>query len=86
MQKSRFRPKVIRIVLNPEQAVLSCNCYSVGRNDFSGPAMYGRGTVLLACTILRDGSRALRQNNTLGGCGQAYGGLSYTSSNSITSS
>ena len=31
-RKSKFRPKVTRIKLNPEQAVLSCACYVYGRH------------------------------------------------------
>jgi hypothetical protein len=29
-RKPRFKPQITRVKLNPEQAVLSCNCYSVG--------------------------------------------------------
>jgi len=28
--KPKFRPKITRVKLNPEQAVLTCNCYSTG--------------------------------------------------------
>ncbi len=30
-RKPKFRPKITRVKLNPEQAVLSCNCWSTGR-------------------------------------------------------
>lgn len=29
-RKPKFRPKVTKIKLNPEQAVLSCSCYNLG--------------------------------------------------------
>ena len=30
-RKPKFRPEIRRIILNPEQAVLSCSCYSTSR-------------------------------------------------------
>lgn len=30
MHKEKFRPKVSKIMLNPEQAVLACECYFMG--------------------------------------------------------
>ncbi|MFH1354692.1 MAG: hypothetical protein ABIH19_00880 [Candidatus Omnitrophota bacterium] len=39
-KKNRFKPRVKRIVLNPEQAVLSCDCYTTGlrtHNTASNP-------------------------------------------------
>jgi len=41
-KKAKFKPLITRIKLNPEQAVLSCNCYSVGRrtvNVTAGPTL-----------------------------------------------
>ncbi len=29
-RKPKFRPKITWVKLNPEQAVLSCNCYNTG--------------------------------------------------------
>jgi len=29
-RKLKFRPRISRVKLNPEQAVLSCNCYDLG--------------------------------------------------------
>jgi len=29
-RKMKFRPEITRVKLNPEQAVLSCNCHSMG--------------------------------------------------------
>ena len=29
-RKPKFRPRITRIKLNPEQAVLNCSCYNVG--------------------------------------------------------
>ena len=29
-RKPKFRPKITRVKLNPEQAVLTCNCFSRG--------------------------------------------------------
>jgi hypothetical protein len=31
MSRGRFKPEITRIKLNPEQAVLTCTCYSKGR-------------------------------------------------------
>jgi hypothetical protein len=31
VKKTKFKPVITRIKLNPEQAVLTCACYSVGR-------------------------------------------------------
>ena len=30
MKKTKFKPRITRVKLNPEQAVLSCACYDVG--------------------------------------------------------
>jgi len=29
-RKPKFRPKITRVKLNPEQAVLQCSCYDIG--------------------------------------------------------
>lgn len=29
-RKPRFKPEITRVKLNPEQTVLSCNCYNTG--------------------------------------------------------
>ncbi len=29
-RKPKFRPRIMRVKLNPEQAVLLCSCFSVG--------------------------------------------------------
>ena len=34
-RKPKFRPRITRIKLNPEQAVLFCNCYNTNR-EFTG--------------------------------------------------
>ena len=31
-RKPKFRPRITRVKLNPEQAVLTCDCYNVGAN------------------------------------------------------
>jgi hypothetical protein len=31
-RKSKFKPVITRVKLNPEQAVLSCSCYNTGRS------------------------------------------------------
>jgi hypothetical protein len=36
-KKPKFKPAVTRVKLNPEQAVLSCDCYSANLVD-DGPA------------------------------------------------
>ena len=30
-RKPKFRPRITRVKLNPEQAVLLCTCYNIGR-------------------------------------------------------
>jgi len=35
-KKSKFKPMITRIKLNPEQAVLACTCYNVGRRATAG--------------------------------------------------
>ena len=37
-QKSRFKPEITRVKLNPEQAVLQCDCDTVGQR-LVGPGM-----------------------------------------------
>lgn len=34
-KKPKFRPVITRVKLNPEQAVLSCDCYELGRTNQS---------------------------------------------------
>jgi len=34
MQKPKFKPEITRVKLNPEQAVLTCTCYSRGRASY----------------------------------------------------
>jgi len=36
-RKAKFRPRITRIKLNPEQAVLACNCQLVGQNIRHNP-------------------------------------------------
>ena len=36
-KKPKFQPQIVRVKLNPEQAVLSCNCYNVSRAAMGGP-------------------------------------------------
>lgn len=37
-KKPKFKPIISRIKLNPEQAVLTCSCYSgVSGDDYPGP-------------------------------------------------
>ena len=31
--KSEFNPELARVKLNPEQAILQCNCYSTGKRQ-----------------------------------------------------
>lgn len=42
-KKPEFKPKVTKIKLNPEQAVLSCDCYSDG-NKYMGKTRIVRGS------------------------------------------
>lgn len=36
MLKLKFRPRITRVKLNPEQAVLACSCYNTGRLSHVG--------------------------------------------------
>jgi hypothetical protein len=41
LKKPKFKPEITRIKLNPEQAVLTCSCYSTGYRgtpDMTDPA------------------------------------------------
>ncbi|MDP8259468.1 MAG: hypothetical protein P9L96_00460 [Candidatus Gygaella obscura] len=42
-KKDKFNPQIKKIKLNPEQAVLSCNCYNNGRvvGSFGAPTGWG---------------------------------------------
>jgi len=61
-KKPNFRPKVTRIKLNPEQAVLTCSCYDGGTTwDYYGPGHYLLGVsngpscaTRMRCTIHTD--------------------------------
>ena len=35
-KKLKFKPEITRVKLNPEQAVLSCNCLKAGRRNTTG--------------------------------------------------
>ena len=35
-KKPKFKPVITRVKLNPEQAVLACNCYSAGQRISAG--------------------------------------------------
>ena len=37
MKKPKFSPRIRRIKLNSEQAVLACDCYTTGRKGTPGP-------------------------------------------------
>ncbi|MBU1523554.1 MAG: hypothetical protein KKG50_02700, partial [Candidatus Omnitrophica bacterium] len=32
-RKMKFRPEITRVKLNPEQAVLTCNCFKIGEHE-----------------------------------------------------
>lgn len=36
MKKAKFKPQITRVKLNPEQAVLQCDCFSLGRLGSTG--------------------------------------------------
>ena len=39
-KKPKFRPKITRIKLNPEQAVLTCSCYLSGLRYVAGSNLF----------------------------------------------
>jgi len=54
MRKPKFKPQIARVKLNPEQAVLSCNCYSGGLRywtlgGYSGYMACWGGRVVKTC-------------------------------------
>lgn len=67
-RKPGFKPKVRRIKLNPEQAVLSCKCYDGGKTwDYIGPGHQGltfTGGALCSCYT------AAKYRATLSGSGE----------------
>lgn len=53
-RKPKFKPVITRVKLNPEQAVLSCNCYSIGTLS-SGVFWKGGTSTTMLCTGIRSG-------------------------------
>ena len=48
-RRLKFRPRIRRIILDPEQAVLHCDCYNVGYKFISHPTnMYNDGYTYMA--------------------------------------
>jgi len=43
-KKPKFKPTITRVKLNPEQAVLTCGCYSTGQHAWGGDKYWGHGT------------------------------------------
>ncbi|MFH1191654.1 MAG: hypothetical protein V1670_05615 [Candidatus Omnitrophota bacterium] len=58
-RKPKFKPVITRVKLNPEQAVLSCNCYSSGARLVGG-GMWG--------LIVNHSCYGIRVSAGLGGC------------------
>ncbi len=42
-KKTKFKPRITRIKLNPEQAVLMCECYLVGKKYVGPGSNYDQG-------------------------------------------
>ena len=59
-KKKVFKPIITRVKLNPEQAVLSCYCYSDGWEIQTAPSAsrYGAASGLIVCF----GSKSSREN------------------------
>jgi len=66
MKKPKFKPQITRVKLNPEQAVLSCNCYSVGMRYWTLDGQPG----FTACKIWSDHSKHMVT------CGEAHANAS----------
>lgn len=49
-RKPKFKPEITRVKLNPEQAVLNCNCWDTGYQNYIGGSGSGAQTV---CTEIR---------------------------------
>lgn len=60
-RKPKFRPKITRIKLNPEQAVLVCDCYNVGHKYIDCVKFISPGGSY--CSF------SPKQSNPVGGCG-----------------
>jgi hypothetical protein len=59
-RKLKFKPTITRVKLNPEQAVLTCGCYTTG-GRWSGRASAGYGeTTQCATTGVRGDGTSLR--------------------------
>ena len=57
-RKPKFRPVITRVKLNPEQAVLSCSCYSMGYN-WSTTQAGGANTAYWGCQGNVGGAKAI---------------------------
>ncbi len=54
-RKLKFRPRITRVKLNPEQAVLGCNCFQgTTIKSFAGGGAYGGYMVEEAYTCFMD--------------------------------
>ncbi len=49
-KKPKFRPRITRIKLNPEQAVLACSCYSSGLRAGSSTEYRISGQLINVCS------------------------------------
>ncbi len=60
-RKPKFKPVITRVKLNPEQAVLTCDCYNLGNRGFITSAWWNISSLYPICAI---GSRSINQFNT----------------------
>jgi hypothetical protein len=48
-KKMKFKPRITRVKLNPEQAVLTCDCYDTGENWSTTSGKSKAETLSYAC-------------------------------------
>jgi len=63
-RKPKFKPVITRVKLNPEQAVLTCACHTVGYQHGTATAGFRSFTFVTTC----DASRGLHTNIFEAGC------------------
>lgn len=74
-RKPKFDPVITRVKLNPEQAVLSCDCWGVGQKAWghvrpAGSDYYALSSTGMSCTYDVDGEKWEEGVSTTGSGGQ----------------
>ena len=72
-RKPKFKPEITRIALNPEQAVLTCECYNVGAWIYTAKFQAGVPTGAQICNY------GTKQKRGKGNCDMEAGDVAWTS-------